>query len=182
MKHNEQERDRAAAAGISLEPRWRALMPILIVAIENGTEIGRANARRSLLELAEKLDRVNPVYLRAIPALRELMKVWPKAEGLTSREETALLEAADVLTLSATGSGQPAPGHDGSRLSEGLDERTRDSVEEVLGNDESSHDDDLIKFFIEEFCLPEQKARALVANRTMFLNFLPSAKQPRPDW
>lgn len=182
MKHNEQERDRAAAAGITLEPRWRTLMPILIAAIENGTEIGRANARRSLTELAEKLDRVNPVLLRAIPALRELTKAWPKAVGLTAREEAALLEAADVLALSATVSGDRATGQGDRRLSEGLDAETRDSVEEVLGNDESSHDDDLIKFFVEEFCLPEQKARELVENRTMFLNFLPSAKQPRLDW
>jgi hypothetical protein len=44
---------------IKIETTWRALMPVLILCIEQGTPEGKANAKKELMDLAAKLDRLN---------------------------------------------------------------------------------------------------------------------------
>ncbi|MBS2132065.1 hypothetical protein KEX41_28165 (plasmid) [Burkholderia thailandensis] len=97
---------------VDLTPNWQSLMPILIVAIENGTSQGQANARRSLLTLAGKVDAAHVLHRRMCAALDTLVKVWPKAFGVTETEASALAEARELLALTAAdgGAGQPVTG------------------------------------------------------------------------
>ncbi|MFL9871428.1 hypothetical protein [Paraburkholderia megapolitana] len=77
-------------------------MPILVSAIENGTETGKANARRNLLKLACEIDRANRWNRRMQGALARLAKIWPKGDDMLDGDErAALTEAAEVLAIGA---------------------------------------------------------------------------------
>lgn len=84
---------------VDLTPTWQSLMPILIVAIEIGTPQGQANARRSLLTLAGKVDAANVLHKRMCAALDALVQVWPKAFGVTEAEASAFAGARELLAL-----------------------------------------------------------------------------------
>ncbi|PCE23242.1 hypothetical protein BWP39_26515 [Paraburkholderia acidicola] len=85
---------------IDLAPRWRTLVPILLSAIEHGTEHGRSNARRSLRNLAEEADSSRQLQLRTREALARLVATWSeKSEALSVEEKDALAEASAVLAL-----------------------------------------------------------------------------------
>jgi hypothetical protein len=87
---------------VDLTPRWKVLMPILISAIENGTETGRENARRNLHKLADKVDSAQDLQRRVRAALDRLTRVWPtRHDALSPEERAALAEAIEVLTLTA---------------------------------------------------------------------------------
>ncbi|SAL74822.1 hypothetical protein AWB69_09247 [Caballeronia udeis] len=172
---------------VSLEPKWKALMPIMLAALENGTDVGKANARRSLTELATKVDAAHDMHRRMRAALDGLAKAWPKAFGLTKAEHDALIEAAEVIALTApqppdsrgVGSEGVQPG---TRLSAKLDEKTREYFESVLSNDEAASDEELIQLFVTESGVSIDEATAIVARRMDFLNFLPTNEQPRLMW
>lgn len=85
---------------IDLAPRWRTLVPILLSAIEHGTEQGRSNARRSLRNLAREADSSRQLQLRTREVLARLVATWHERSGaLTVEEEEALAEASAVLAL-----------------------------------------------------------------------------------
>lgn len=44
---------------IDLTPTWKACMPILITALQDGTPTGKRLAREELMELADRLDSLN---------------------------------------------------------------------------------------------------------------------------
>ncbi|PCE24011.1 hypothetical protein BWP39_30475 [Paraburkholderia acidicola] len=89
-------------ATIDLAPRWRTLVPILLSAIEHGTERGRSNARRSLRNLAREADSARQLQLRTREVLARLVATWPDRPGvLTAEEKDALAEASAVLALTA---------------------------------------------------------------------------------
>jgi hypothetical protein len=165
---------------VSLEPKWKALMPIMLAALENGTDAGKANARRSLTDLAAKVDAAHAMHKRMRAALDTLAKAWPKVVGPTEPEESALIEAAELIALTA-----PRPPDSraaGSELSAKLDDATREYVESVLSNDEAASDEELIQLFIKESSVSLDDATAIVARRMDFLNFMPTKEQPRLAW
>ena len=85
---------------IDLAPRWRTLVPILLSAIEHGTEHGRSNARRSLCNLAREADSSRQLQLRTREVLARLVATWPeKSEALSIEQKDALAEATAVLAL-----------------------------------------------------------------------------------
>lgn len=87
---------------VDLTPRWKVLMPILISAIEYGTDTGRENARRNLNKLADKVDSGQELQRRVRAALDRLTRVWPtRHDALSPAERAALAEAIEVLTLTA---------------------------------------------------------------------------------
>jgi hypothetical protein len=86
---------------IDVTPTWKALMPLLLAALENGTHAGRGNALRSLIELAEKADAAHEMHKRMRAALDALAKAWPKAFGLSDAEQKALIEVAELLAITA---------------------------------------------------------------------------------
>lgn len=45
--------------GVDLTPTWKAAMPILIAALQDGTPTGKRLAREELMDLADRLDRLN---------------------------------------------------------------------------------------------------------------------------
>jgi hypothetical protein len=45
--------------GIDLTPTWKAAMPIIIAALQDGTPEGKRLAREELMDLADRLDRMN---------------------------------------------------------------------------------------------------------------------------
>ena len=49
----------ANARTVDMTPTWRGLMPVLILALENGTREGRTMARAELTRLAGEIDRIN---------------------------------------------------------------------------------------------------------------------------
>ena len=44
---------------IDLTPTWFEIMPVIIMAIENGTSEGKESAKAELMELARKVDQAN---------------------------------------------------------------------------------------------------------------------------
>jgi len=44
---------------IDITPTWQAIMPALIMALQSGTEQGRAMARDELMALAKAVDEAN---------------------------------------------------------------------------------------------------------------------------
>ena len=44
---------------IDITPTWQHAMPILIMALENGTEQGKRAAREELMRLAKLVDEAN---------------------------------------------------------------------------------------------------------------------------
>lgn len=44
---------------IDCTPTWVGLMPALFAILENGTEIGKKQAREELMDLARKVDELN---------------------------------------------------------------------------------------------------------------------------
>ena len=44
---------------IDITPTWVEIMPVIIMAIENGTSEGKENAKAELMELAKKVDQAN---------------------------------------------------------------------------------------------------------------------------
>lgn len=95
---------------IDLAPRWRTLVPILLSAIEHGTEHGRSNARRSLRNLAEEADSSRQLQLRTREVLARLVATWSEKSALSVEEQDALAEASAVLAL--TGKDLMAVRHD----------------------------------------------------------------------
>ncbi|MCX4163480.1 MULTISPECIES: hypothetical protein [Paraburkholderia] len=95
---------------IDLAPRWRTLVPILLSAIEHGTEHGRSNARRSFRNLAEEADSSRQLQLRTREVLARLVATWSEKSALSVEEQDALAEASAVLAL--TGKDLMAVRHD----------------------------------------------------------------------
>lgn len=56
---------------IEITPTWSAVLPILLAAIENGTDHGRRMAREELARMAQAADKYNEVR----HVLREAHKV-----------------------------------------------------------------------------------------------------------
>lgn len=44
---------------IDCTPTWAGLMPALFAILENGTDIGKKQAREELMDLARKVDELN---------------------------------------------------------------------------------------------------------------------------
>lgn len=44
---------------IDITPTWEEIMPVIIMAIENGTSEGKESAKEELMELARKVDQAN---------------------------------------------------------------------------------------------------------------------------
>lgn len=44
---------------MDLTPTWAGLMPALFAILENGTELGKTQAREELMDLARKVDAMN---------------------------------------------------------------------------------------------------------------------------
>lgn len=44
---------------IDMTPTWVGLMPALFAVLENGTEIGKQQAREELMHLAQQVDKLN---------------------------------------------------------------------------------------------------------------------------
>ena len=44
---------------VDITPTWRAIMPILIHAIQHGTDEGRKLATEELMRLADEMDKLN---------------------------------------------------------------------------------------------------------------------------
>lgn len=87
---------------IDLAPRWSAVVPILLSAIEHGTEDGRSKARRGLRNLAREADSSRRLQLRTREVLARLVANWRKgSDSLTQDEKDALAEASTVLALTA---------------------------------------------------------------------------------
>ncbi|MGH8783340.1 hypothetical protein [Paraburkholderia sp.] len=101
MSRNFQKRECAVTAEfVDLAPRWSTLMPILISAIEHGTQSGRNKALYRLCELGNTVDSEHAVHLRTRAALARLMAAWPgTTDRLSSEERAALSEASEVLAL-----------------------------------------------------------------------------------
>lgn len=172
---------------ISLEPKWTVLMPVILVALENGTDTGKANARRSLAEFAARVDAARDMQRRMHSALDALAKAWPKVFGMTDAEREALREASEVVALTLPRSIAPPHHHDARERvstphSATLIEDIRECVESVLCNDESSSDEELVQLFVTEWSLSLDDATAIVARRSEFLRFMPTIEQPRIAW
>lgn len=172
----------ADAKHVDLTPRWTALMPVILAALENGTDVGRGNARRSLIELAAKVDGAHDMHKRMRASLDALAKAWPKATGLTEHEEAAMLEAVEVLSRTLPGDERGMQQYGAFRLSEGLSETLRHEVEHLLCHDEASSDGELLHVLIARLGIQAQKARAIIAQRGTFIMFMPTVEQPRPNW
>lgn len=54
-----QKPQRRQAGAIDLTPTWSSVMPMLIAALEDGTETGRKMAREELTRMAHLLDQLN---------------------------------------------------------------------------------------------------------------------------
>lgn len=87
---------------VDLAPRWRTLVPILLSAIEHGTDRGRTNARRKFRNLAREADAQRELQLRTRDALARLVATCARASSeLSGEEEEALAEANAVLAISS---------------------------------------------------------------------------------
>lgn len=49
--------DRKPAGTIDFTPTWRAIVPIIIAALEDGTDAGKQAAKAELYRMAEVADR-----------------------------------------------------------------------------------------------------------------------------
>ncbi|MCX4152369.1 MULTISPECIES: hypothetical protein [Paraburkholderia] len=172
----------ADAQGIDLTPRWTALMPIILAALENGTNVGRGNARRSLIELADRVDGAHDMHKRMRASLDALAKAWPKADRLTEQEEDAMLEAVEVLSRTSPGDKCAFPQYGAFKLSDGLSDSLRQEVEKLLCHDEASSDGELLHVLIARLGMQANKARAIISQRGTFIMFMPTVEQPRPNW
>jgi len=68
---------------IDLTPTWAAVLPILLAAMENGTDEGRRLAREEFARMAQAADKYNQVTSRALKALA---KTFPYADKAVSQE------------------------------------------------------------------------------------------------
>jgi len=58
---------------IDITPTWRAMLPVFLAVIENGSEQGNSEARRELSRMADIADRFVTISAHNPDAVRELL-------------------------------------------------------------------------------------------------------------